>query len=257
MKRWQDGVADARTLAVRQCAEAGWCQAMTLSDVDYSKVPLEDPLRGHRSVAELKRMDALVLKQTREDVASVDAQNNGPIADPIPIFLQAIRDGCFQHADGKYSKNGYRVFMGPPPPKITGGRLKRSNDDIFDLFEIAERAVTGNDTADDKVTIARETKRRRVVVHPPVNPPEVVRYMPSQGPEEEEEESVSTYPCDSPFRGHITQHTLNAGVKRVTRYGAAAAASTAGAESQLSDLSELTETEDGEDGSNGMDTDDM
>lgn len=98
MKRWQDGVADARTLAVRQCAEAGWCQAMTLSDVDYSKVPLEDPLRGHRSVAELKRMDALVLKQTREDVASVDAQNNGPIADPIPIFLQAIRDGCFQHA---------------------------------------------------------------------------------------------------------------------------------------------------------------
>ncbi|KAI0728073.1 hypothetical protein C8Q72DRAFT_885777 [Fomitopsis betulina] len=154
--------------------------------------------------------------------------------------------------------------MGPPPPKITGGRLKRSNDNIFDLFDIAERAVTGNDTADDKVTIARETKRRHVVVHPPVNLPEVVRYMPSQGPEEEEEEeSISTYPRDSPFRGRITQHTLNAGVKRVTRYGAAAAASTAaaataaGTESQLSDLSELTETEDGEDGLNGMDTDDM
>ncbi|KAI0733999.1 hypothetical protein C8Q72DRAFT_880705 [Fomitopsis betulina] len=264
MKRWQDGVADARTLAVRQCAEAGWCQAMTLREVDYSKVPLEDPLRGHRSVAELKRMDALVLKQSCEDVASIDAQNNGPIVNPIPIFLQAIRDGCFQHADGKYSKNGYRVFMGPPPPKITGGRLKRSNDDIFDLFDIAEHAMTGNDTADDKVTIARETKCRRIVVHPPVNPPEVVRYMPSQGPEEEEEEeSVSTYPRDSPFRGRITQHALNAGVKRVTCYGAAAAASTAaaataaGTESQLSDLSELTETEDGEDGLNGMDTDDM
>ena len=63
MKRWQDGMADARTLAVRQCTEAGWCQAMTLRKVDYSKVPLEDPLRGHRLVAELKRMDALVLKQ--------------------------------------------------------------------------------------------------------------------------------------------------------------------------------------------------
>ncbi|KAI0720896.1 hypothetical protein C8Q72DRAFT_798350 [Fomitopsis betulina] len=174
MKHWQDGVADARTLAVRQCVEAGWCQAMTLREVDYSKVPLEDPLRGHHLVAELKRMDVLVLKQSREDVASIDTQNNGPIANPIPIFLQAIRDGCFQHADGKYSKNGYRVFMGPPPPKITGGRLKRSNDDIFDLFNIAECAVTGNDTADDKVTIARETKCRRVVVHPPVNLPEVV-----------------------------------------------------------------------------------
>ena len=58
-------------------------------------------------------MDALVLKQSREDVASIDTQNNGPIANPIPIFLQAIRDGCFQHADGKYSKNGYHVFMGP------------------------------------------------------------------------------------------------------------------------------------------------
>ncbi|KAI0714364.1 hypothetical protein C8Q72DRAFT_891885 [Fomitopsis betulina] len=264
MKRWQDGVADAHTLAVRQCVEAGWCQAMTLRKVDYSKVPLEDPLQGHRSVAELKRMDALVLKQSREDVASIDTQNNGPIANPIPIFLQAIRDGCFQHADGKYLKNSYRVFMGPPPPKVTGGRLKRSNNDIFDLFDIAERALTGNDTADNKVTIARETKCRCVVVHPPVNPPEVVRYMPSQGPEEEEEEeSVSTYPRNSPFRGCITQHALNAGVKRVTCYGAAATASTAaaataaGAESQLSDLSELTETEDGEDGSNGMDTDDM
>ncbi|KAI0729637.1 hypothetical protein C8Q72DRAFT_884198 [Fomitopsis betulina] len=172
MKRWQDGVADARTLAVPK----QWTHA-----------------------------------------------------NPIPIFLQAIRDGCFQHADGKYSKNGYRVFMGPPPPKITGAGSR------------------GNDTADDKVTIARETKCRRVVVHPPVNLPEVVRYMPSQGQEEEEEEeSVSTYPRDSPFRGCITQHALNAGVKRVTRY-----------ESQLSDLSELTETEDGEDGSNGMDTDDM
>ncbi|KAI0732639.1 hypothetical protein C8Q72DRAFT_793017 [Fomitopsis betulina] len=107
MKHWQDGVANARTLAVRQCTEAGWCQAMTLREVDYSKVPLEDPLRGHHSVAELKHMGALVLKQSREDVASIDAQNNGPIANPIPIFLQAIRDGCFQHADGKYSKNGY------------------------------------------------------------------------------------------------------------------------------------------------------
>ncbi|KAI0728074.1 hypothetical protein C8Q72DRAFT_885778 [Fomitopsis betulina] len=90
MKCWQDGVADARTLAVRQCAEAGWCQAMTLREVDYSKVPLEEPLRGHCSVAELKRMDALVLKQSHEDVASIDAQNNGPIVNPIPIFLQAI-----------------------------------------------------------------------------------------------------------------------------------------------------------------------
>ena len=44
MKRWQDGMADARTLAVRQCAQAGWCQAMTLREVDYSKALLEDPL---------------------------------------------------------------------------------------------------------------------------------------------------------------------------------------------------------------------
>lgn len=260
--RWVDAVKAARSIAIRQVVEAGLRQAFLLSEVDYSLPDSDDSdetlpavetsdtdeasadeasdtddtpadSREGRSVAELKAIDALILRTSREDAARLDLENSKAVEDPVPSFIKKLFMGARVHAEEQFTKFGFRAVMAPPPPAGTSSTrgVKRTNEDILKLYDVAYRSIMGEDTADDKEVVEHEKKRRRLVTPPPPLP-RLKAEKETEPSQHTQEYLAQVVPLDSSsrdpsFNANISDDDTGFAVFRTTRSEAARAAALA------------------------------
>lgn len=218
-KRWEMGVAEGHSMAVRQIMEAGYLLVEALHDVTYDDVPIDDPVRQGHSNEALKRQDQIsTLNKMEREAKRCREQNSGPIRDPVPAFIKAIYDGCWEQAHQKFSTYSWAPFHPPLPDLDDNGLLTESNKDLFDLYDAIRCSAGGQQSEKDGEVIEHARKRRRVVIHPPVPPPKEEKELsPSQSSQESSQDSQHSL-----YRAPFTVSAANIGVSRTTRSEACA-----------------------------------
>ena len=123
--------------------------------------------------------------------------------------------------------------MASASPSASSSTLKRTNEDLLDLYDVAYRAIMGQESEEDKVLIEREAKRRRMITPPPPipRPAEEKETQPSQGTQEYLMRTVGdeSDSQDESFEGTVTGTDKSLAVYRNLRSDSAAATATTAA----------------------------